>query len=35
MAHGEPRASDSMRRYIIEQLGWDACVPQYRDEFLL
>lgn len=32
VTHGERSASDAMRRHIKEQLGWDACVPEYLYE---
>jgi metallo-beta-lactamase family protein len=35
VTHGEPLASDSMRQRIVNELGWDARVPEYRDEFAL
>ena len=35
VTHGEPQAADTMRQTIEEKLGWDAYVPEYRDEFEL
>jgi metallo-beta-lactamase family protein len=35
VTHGEPLASDSLRQRIVNELGWDARVPEYRDEFAL
>ena len=35
VTHGEPQAADTMRQTIEEKLGWDAHVPEYRDEFEL
>ncbi len=32
VTHGERSASDAMRRHIKEQLGWEACVPEYLYE---
>jgi len=32
VTHGEPDASDALRRRIGEELGWDCTVPAYRDE---
>lgn len=32
VTHGEPAASDALRRRIVEQLGWDCTVPDYREE---
>jgi metallo-beta-lactamase family protein len=29
LTHGEPAASDALRRHIAEALGWDAQVPDY------
>ncbi len=33
ITHGEPAASDALRRRIEEELGWTCCVPGYRDRF--
>jgi metallo-beta-lactamase family protein len=33
--HGEPSASDALRRRIEESLGWSCVVPAQRDEFVL
>jgi metallo-beta-lactamase family protein len=33
VTHGEPVAADVLRREIRDQLGFDACVPEYRDTF--
>lgn len=30
--HGEPDAADMLRRRIDETLGWEASVPQHRDQ---
>lgn len=35
VTHGEPAASDALRQRIYAELGWNACVPEYRDEFEL
>lgn len=32
ITHGEPAASDTLRRRIKDELGWDALVPEYRDD---
>ncbi|GAB4365484.1 MAG: MBL fold metallo-hydrolase [Kiloniellaceae bacterium] len=32
VVHGEPSASDSLRHRIEEELGWNAHVPEYREE---
>jgi metallo-beta-lactamase family protein len=32
VTHGEPAASDVLRRRIEEELGWVCRVPEYRDE---
>jgi metallo-beta-lactamase family protein len=32
VAHGEPTASDALRQRIEHELGWNAIVPDYRDE---
>ena len=32
ITHGEPAASDVLRRRISEDLGWPCRVPAYRDE---
>jgi metallo-beta-lactamase family protein len=31
ITHGEPVASDALRRRIAEELNWNCSVPQYRD----
>lgn len=33
--HGEPQAADTLRLRIQEKLGWQACVPDYKDSFEL
>jgi metallo-beta-lactamase family protein len=35
VTHGEPVAADALRLRIHDELGWRACVPEYREEFLL
>lgn len=35
ITHGEPTASDALRRRIQSDLGCEALVPEYRDEFEL
>lgn len=35
VTHGEPAASDALRRRIEEELGWACQVPEYRDAGLL
>ncbi|HEU4687433.1 MAG TPA: MBL fold metallo-hydrolase [Vicinamibacterales bacterium] len=35
VTHGEPSASDALRRRIQAELGWAATVPEYRDETTL
>ncbi|MCB9568069.1 MAG: MBL fold metallo-hydrolase [Myxococcales bacterium] len=35
VTHGEPAASDALRRRIQEELGWAVSVPDYRDEVAL
>jgi metallo-beta-lactamase family protein len=32
ITHGEPDAADALRHRLEEQLGWQCCVPAYRDE---
>jgi metallo-beta-lactamase family protein len=32
VTHGEPAASDALRRRIQEELGWTCRVPAYRDQ---
>jgi metallo-beta-lactamase family protein len=32
VTHGEPAASDTLRRRIAEELSWQCTVPDYRDE---
>lgn len=32
ITHGEPAASDALRRRIEESLGWNCVVPDYREE---
>jgi metallo-beta-lactamase family protein len=31
VVHGEPNASDVLRRRISLELGWSVSVPEYRD----
>ena len=31
VVHGEPNASDVLRRRISQELGWSVSVPEYRD----
>jgi metallo-beta-lactamase family protein len=31
VVHGEPNASDVLRRRISIELGWPVSVPEYRD----
>jgi metallo-beta-lactamase family protein len=35
ITHGEPAASDALRRRIEEALGWVCLVPEYRQEIAL
>jgi len=35
LTHGEPDASDTLRRRITETLGWACAVPEFRDEAIL
>jgi metallo-beta-lactamase family protein len=35
VTHGEPLASDALRQRIQGDLGWQASVPEYRDEVAL
>ncbi len=35
ITHGEPAASDALRRRIEEELGWSCGVPEYRDRVAL
>jgi len=35
ITHGEPGASDALRRRIQEELGWPCTVPDYRDDIVL
>ena len=35
ITHGEPDASDALRRRIEEELRWNCSVPQYRDRIEL
>jgi metallo-beta-lactamase family protein len=35
VTHGEPLASDTLRRKIVEELGWAATVPEMRDSVRL
>jgi metallo-beta-lactamase family protein len=32
IVHGELEAAEHLRERIIDELGWDCAVPQYRDE---
>ena len=32
ITHGEPAASDALRRRIGEKLGWDAYVPEHLEK---
>ena len=31
VVHGEPNASDVLRRRISQELGWSMSMPEYRD----
>jgi metallo-beta-lactamase family protein len=35
ITHGEPGASDALRKRIEQELGWRCLVPAYRDEVVL
>jgi metallo-beta-lactamase family protein len=35
VTHGEPNASDTLRKRIEHELGWEAQVPDYRDTVTL
>ena len=35
VTHGEPQASDAMRRRLRDELGWDAAVPGLGDQLRL
>jgi len=35
VTHGEPAAADALRLRIQDELGWQASVPEYRDEAVL
>jgi metallo-beta-lactamase family protein len=35
ITHGEPAASDALRRRVTDELGWNCVVPEYRDEITL
>ncbi|MFM7274384.1 MAG: MBL fold metallo-hydrolase RNA specificity domain-containing protein, partial [Gammaproteobacteria bacterium] len=35
VTHGEAVAADTLRLRIRDELGWRACVPEYREEFAL
>ena len=35
ITHGEPEASDALRRRIEETLGWPAAVPEHAERILL
>jgi metallo-beta-lactamase family protein len=35
VTHGEPAAADALRLRIVERLGWEARVPDYRDTVVL
>lgn len=35
VVHGEPDASDTLRHRIEEELGWNACVPEYAQPYAL
>jgi metallo-beta-lactamase family protein len=35
ITHGEPDASDALRRRVTEELGWPCIVPEFRDQVLL
>jgi metallo-beta-lactamase family protein len=35
ITHGEPAASDEMRRRIVESLGWECAVPEYLERAAL
>jgi metallo-beta-lactamase family protein len=35
LTHGEPAASDALRRRIVEELGWSCTLPEYQQEVTL
>lgn len=35
VTHGEPASADAMRLRIVEELGWNAIVPDYAETFQL
>lgn len=35
ITHGEPDASDALRRRMVEELAWNCVVPDYREEVTL
>jgi metallo-beta-lactamase family protein len=35
VTHGEPVAADALRLALQERLGWNARVPEYREEVTL
>lgn len=35
VVHGESEASDVLRHRIEDELGWDACVPEYNEPYEL
>jgi metallo-beta-lactamase family protein len=35
VVHGEPEASDALRRRIQDELGWDACTPEHLQSVVL
>jgi metallo-beta-lactamase family protein len=35
ITHGEPTASDALRRRIAEELGWSCKVPEHQEKVTL
>ncbi len=35
ITHGEPDASDALRRRIQDELGWYCVIPEHREERVL
>jgi metallo-beta-lactamase family protein len=35
IVHGEPQSQDAFRRYIKDQLGWDAMIPEHNESVIL
>jgi hypothetical protein len=32
LIHGEPESAEALRQKIVEEMGWNAVVPAYKDK---